>query len=266
MLRTAQILRLGLWMACALLAVPLGRSLAQDDASETQARADEEARVHFRLGVAYHDSGRFSEAANEFAQAYELSKRPKLLYNLFLAHRDGGNIAAAADALERYLTLEKEVPERDKLTARLEALKRILQENPGATQTPVEPTPEAAEPEPEAQPEASRPPSMESNPWHKYAPWVTMGTGVALVGVGAGMGAVALSDYNACKTDGCSADELSSGQTKTRVADVMLFGGAAIAATGLVLYFVLPREREVRTTAGVACGSSGCGASLAHRF
>lgn len=258
-------------MACALSVLPGRQVSAQDAAAEAQARADEEARVHFRLGVAYHDSGRFAEAAGEFAQAYELSKRPKLLYNLFLAYRDGGNIAAAADALERYLSLEQDVPERDKLTARLEALQRILAENPSAR---AEPAPAAQEQEPKAAPEpldAAQPASpvaagTERNPWHKYAPWVTMGTGVALAGVGAGLGAVALSDYKTCESDGCTADALSSGQTKARAADAMLFGGVAVAATGVVLYFVLPRERQVKTVAGFACAPGACAASVRHRF
>lgn len=267
-MRTARIFGFGVWVALAVaVAVGPSTSAQAQDAPKNQEQADEEARVHFRLGVAYHDSGRFAKAAAEFEQAYELSKRPKLLYNLFLAHRDGGNIAAAADALEKYLTLEKEVPERDKLTARLEALKRILANNPPQAQPAPEeeeqPEEEVAEAEPEAPPE----PAMERNPWHKYTPWVTMGVGAAMVGVGAGMGAVALGDYNDCKTPGsCSSGEISSGQTKARVADAMLFGGAAIAVTGLVLYFVLPKEREVRTLGGVACGPGSCGVSVSHRF
>src|SRR4051794_6738550 len=65
-------------------------------ATPASAPSDDEARVHFRLGTAYYDSGRFAQAAEEFKQAHELSQRPQLLYNLFLAYRDAGDLVHAA--------------------------------------------------------------------------------------------------------------------------------------------------------------------------
>ena len=71
-----------------VLVAPLAVS-AQDDGAAN----DDEGRVHFRLGTAYYESGRFRQAAAEYQQAYDLSRRPALLYNIFLAWRDAGDVA-----------------------------------------------------------------------------------------------------------------------------------------------------------------------------
>ena len=56
--------------------------------AQPTAQQEQEARAHFQLGRTLYDGGRFEEAAREFVQAYELSHRAQLLYNIFLAWRD----------------------------------------------------------------------------------------------------------------------------------------------------------------------------------
>ena len=90
-----------------LLVLP-GVAIADDAAME-------EARKHFKAGVAYledPDGARFEEAYRAFKKAYEVSQSPKVLGNLALAamklERDG----EAIDAYTRYL---KEVDDIDPL-------------------------------------------------------------------------------------------------------------------------------------------------------
>ena len=63
---------------------------------------DEAARRHFRLGQAYYQNGQFPEAAAEFEQAYQLSGRPQLLYNIYLAHRDALHTRHVAWLFDEY--------------------------------------------------------------------------------------------------------------------------------------------------------------------
>src|SRR4051794_20172946 len=67
---------------------------AQQQAEQEQAMGamDMEARQHFMIGKTLYDAGRFQQAAEEFDSAYQLSKRPQLLYNVYVAHREAGNL------------------------------------------------------------------------------------------------------------------------------------------------------------------------------
>src|SRR4051794_4468626 len=84
--------------AC-LAAVVIGALGASSIALAQPSNADEQARTHFRLGNVHYEAGEFVEAAAEFQAAYELSHRPQLLYNIFVAHRDAGNLPQAISAL-----------------------------------------------------------------------------------------------------------------------------------------------------------------------
>src|SRR5262245_12340695 len=84
--------------------------------SETQAReAFERGRIHY-------DNGDFPRAAAAFEEAYRLSGRDGLLYNLYLSYRDANNQDKAAEALRAYLTKVEVIENRPQLEARLKAL------------------------------------------------------------------------------------------------------------------------------------------------
>jgi tetratricopeptide (TPR) repeat protein len=275
------------WIVGILLLVGSPSVLAAQDAAKPPAAAsnnDEEARVHFRLGTAYYDSGRFAQAAQEFKQAYELSKRAPLLYNLFLAYRDAGDVHNAAAALKQYLADNPEVEERSKLEARLAALEKIIegqsaqQQQQPAAATTVPATPEqtaaAAQPAQTSQPAPQEPEKL------KWLPWTLMGAGGALVVAGLITGSLAKGDEsdleklcpnNKCppsKTD--EADGLkSSGATKATVSDALWISGAVTAGVGLAFVFWKPWNKQKETPTvpvNVACGTTGCGATWTGRF
>jgi len=112
------------WMFTALFAL----SLAQTSGVSAQ---DDDARRHFRLGQAHYDNGDFTSAATEFEEAYRLSQRPALLFNLYVAYRDANDLPHAASALERYLTQVPDAPEHDNLAARLRAMQETLRRQGG---------------------------------------------------------------------------------------------------------------------------------------
>ncbi len=111
-------------VGCALwMAMPMsgGRVSAQ-----TEESADDAARRHFRLGQAHYENGEFAEAATEFDEAYRLSQRPQLLYNIYVSYRDAGDLPHAAEALRTYLQLVPDAENGAQLRARLASMERLL--------------------------------------------------------------------------------------------------------------------------------------------
>ncbi|HEX2678663.1 MAG TPA: tetratricopeptide repeat protein [Polyangiales bacterium] len=262
---------------------------------------EEKARAHFRLGRAHYDNGNFAQAAAEFEEAYRISQRSQLLYNIYLAYRDANDTRHAAESLRKYLELQKEVENRGQLEARLAALERSLADGtaPQPAAQPQGPQPQAppaeAQPaQPAAQPEATPAPvaATETAPPPEKAtnivPWVLMGTGGAMIITSLVTGSIASSkqsdldkkcpDKNNC-TFKTAAEEKqlkdlqSSGKSMALITDILMFGGIAVAGTGAVL-FILDRakgdsassESSNAPTASVACLPGACAGSVTMKF
>lgn len=250
------------------------------DATATEDEmADARARSHFRVGHSLYEAGRFAEAAVEFQSAYDLSQRPDLLYNVYLAHRDAQNEAAALVALREYLRLVPDAADRAHLEARLAALE--------ATVTAAEA--EAAERERERT-EAERRIAEERARADANAarsrplwPWALVGAGAALAAVGVPLGVVAMGDADALRR---ACDEINGSRVcdpsveltgrrggitaMAGAGDALWITGAVVGITGLVLFFVLPDEEGPPTspapTVTAGCGPTGCVGSLEVSF
>lgn len=89
-----------------------------------QSASDREAQSLFAAGRAAYEGGRFEAALARFEEAFELSGRPGLLYNigqcLDRLRRDDEAIAA----FEGYIAAEPGSEHRDEVEARLAALRR----------------------------------------------------------------------------------------------------------------------------------------------
>jgi hypothetical protein len=83
-----------------------------------------EAREQFERGARLAAARRFDEAALAFERAHALVPHPATLYNLSQAYASSNRPAAAADALERYLTQAPSPEKRAAARAQLEALAR----------------------------------------------------------------------------------------------------------------------------------------------
>lgn len=106
--------------------------------------AEEEARTVFRAGELAFRDGRFDDAAEHFARAYELSGRPRLLYNLGLSFERLRRDREALDALERYLELEPDAQNRSSIESRMAIMRESLDRRdrpapPPGVPPPVEP-------------------------------------------------------------------------------------------------------------------------------
>ncbi len=266
---------------------------------------EERARAAFRLGRAHYDNGDFVKAAKEFERAFELSGKYQLLYNVYLAYRDANMTKQAADALRGYLDNTEDVPNRAQLAAKLRALEKALKEKEQRAPTPkppVQPEPEPAEQpaeepaepqeaEPEPTEEVTEPaeaPAEEAEPQDEaesggtnLVPFILMGSGGAMIvgsiitGVMASSAQGELEDK--CPNKQCPPDEdldalkdtQSQGETMAIVTDVLLFGGIAVAGTGLVLFLLGGAEEEPASegvTAGLGCSPTGCAGAVRVPF
>src|SRR5688572_29691924 len=74
--------------------------------------ADAEARTLFGLGNAAYTEGRYRAALDYFQQAYDLSRRPQLLFNIAQAADRLREDRRALEAFETYLREVPESPDR----------------------------------------------------------------------------------------------------------------------------------------------------------
>ncbi|MGE0788567.1 MAG: hypothetical protein AB7S26_23020 [Sandaracinaceae bacterium] len=243
---------------------------------------DARARDHFLIATRYYDEGRFAEAAAQFEEAYDLSRRPELLYNAYIAFRDAHNSSGAARMLELYLSRVPDAPDRVNLEARLTQLRRAIEEEERSQRDLESATANAMAERARAEEEARRRAEAEAQP--EVWPWVIFGVGAAAAIAGGIVGGVALADTNAllddctdgrCRMDQANLDEARDGAKGIALAaDLLMFGGGAVAVTGLILglIFGLPRTPEAESADAAAaeavldCGPLYCGGRVQGRF
>jgi len=236
-------------------------------ASAQQTASEHSARHHFRLGLAHYESGAFRQAATEFESAYELSQRPELQHNLYVAYRDANDFRRAAEALRRYLNLLPDADNATVLRGRLEALDATLARGDVA---PASPSTDGAA----SQSETGHAPSNDDAP-ESLSPvgFVVAGSGVALLGasLATGLLASAASDELAsrCPDGSCPAgydhEAVSSeGQVLAWTTDALLGVGGALLITGAVLIAALRESEDLE--GGASCSPEGCVGVLRGRF
>ncbi len=285
-------LRVALVAASALLgassAFAQGSGQGDDDQSkivdDEKNLEDEIARNHHRTGSQYYEAGRFREAGDEFSKSYKLSKRPIALFNAYIAYRDAGEDKKAAEALRKYLAEAKEIDDRQNLEARLENLEARLKaleardEEIRQKEQEAEAAREAAlkaEQEAEAKRNAQTGSNVDDGPG--AAPFILMGVGGAMVVGGVVTGIInrgTVSELeDACPNEVCPAGQEEFLESKQDTAeltalltDIFIFGGAAVAASGLIWYLVAQPDDDEAPMASAYCTGDGCGAVLQGSF
>src|SRR3954466_11859618 len=103
------------FLGCLLLSHPVHAGPAPETDVEL-------AKAHFRTGEIYYERGRYPDAAREFEEAYRLSNRAELLYNMGKSYDGAGDHARAIAAYRRWLEQMKESPDRETVAQRVNAL------------------------------------------------------------------------------------------------------------------------------------------------
>lgn len=207
-------------------------------AQETDTNTNESiARTHFEAGNAYYERGNFEAAIREFQHAYDLSQRPALLHNIYLAYRDLQDDTNAAVFLRRYLNEAEDVDNRALLERRLREL------------------------------ESSNSASEERSP----AGWVVLTSGVAAILGGAIAGGLAIQSRNTLDDEWCNdrvcregfATEQDRGQRAALSSTILLSVGAVAIAASIPIFVLSGRNN---TTARLNCGPSGCFGTVRAAF
>jgi tetratricopeptide (TPR) repeat protein len=114
----------GFFVCGTAMAVP---TAAYGQVKTEKAANDQRARELFQKGDTAYAEGRYEEALGAFSEAYELSGRAQLLFNVSNALERLGRYQEAVDALEKYLSSGK-AKDRDVVQKRLANLKKRVEE------------------------------------------------------------------------------------------------------------------------------------------
>lgn len=203
----------------ALLWLLSGVALAQDD--------DARARELYDNGAILYEEGRYEDAVAAFSEAYRLSGRPALLFNIANAQERLGLWVEAHETLSRYRAYAT-ADERETLDRRIANLERRMSEV--SVVTPI--TTSRAEP---------------ASPWLQPLPIALGGGGLAMLAVGGTLGGVAIGARSeaesACAADSdgllrCPSSVQSAVETDVGLsiaADVAFLLGVAGVGTGVGL-------------------------------
>jgi tetratricopeptide (TPR) repeat protein len=239
------------------------------------AKPDEKAaREAFERGRVYYDGGEFDQAAGAFEEAYRLSGRDALLYNLYLAYRDANQQQQAADALRNYLAKVPNIENRSQLESRLHALDQGLarerEERAQREQREVSPV-VVATPAPAPAPVPVAPEGRSAKFWAGIG-MGSAGVAMMLASIGTGVMAKGKQDDLESMCTGRVCDPslkatADKGEMLALTTDVLLFGGLAVAAAGAVLVVLdLRGGRDRKLAFDGDCTRTGCTARAAVRF
>jgi len=220
-------------------------------------------------GLEYFQQGKFREAVSAYQEAYRYEPVGALLYNIaFIYDKKLEDYDLAIDYYRRFVNAPDADPDT-RLAAyeRLQVLYEQKIEKGKATPPP------AATP-------VTPPPPPPDDKGQRIAGWVTLGTGVVLMGVGGTFGLIALgtqSDYEDAANDAKKRKDLrDQGKQEALIADVAIGVGAAAAVTGAILLLTAegpPEEAPAKTEAAPAGGvgfmptpEGGFGFSLSGTF
>lgn len=209
---------------------------------------DDKARQLFVDGDRAYAEGRYEDAVDLFARAYELSARPLLLFNLANTYERLGRYGDAAEALRRYLP-DAPAAEREALRkriARLDERERARQQREREiTELRARECPTCAVcPDASACPDCPTCPEPPRQPRSRALAYSLMGAGALAVTTGVVFGFVALdrgADADALCRDGlCPVDARGPIDDQKRyslAADLSIGAGVALAGAGFYLWW-----------------------------
>jgi tetratricopeptide (TPR) repeat protein len=219
---------------------------------------EERARAHYEIGLGLYRLGKYEEALREFADGYELARKPGFLLNLGQTYRKLGELREARQMYRRFLAeVRPGDPARPQAERVLAEIEQALRTAPPSRPAPPTPPPDVAPPATSASPApiASPAPSAPSTSAHaigrprpprralRIAGIAVGAGGVTLLGGGIGAAVVAdgtARDLNGIDRAGGVFDATKdSAYSRDRALEAaFLASGAALAATGVVLLVV----------------------------
>lgn len=254
-------------LAVFLLTVCLTAGSGLASAQDSEDPRISNARTIFEQAEADYSAGRFLDAATGYERSYALlveagrETAPLVLFNIASSYDRAGRRAEARAAYQRFI--DEARPGLEGVGDRIEqARARVVVLGPEPATPPDGPTTDGR----------VEPPPASGGGISPVGP-ILLAAGGALVVAGLVVGGVALGRDGdlgtACPSRQACPAELRSDYDEVRTlalaGDVLWIGGAVVAATGLVLTFVLPGD-DGGASASLGCGPTGCQARIAGTF
>jgi tetratricopeptide (TPR) repeat protein len=254
---------------------------------------EERAKAHFLAGQSYYDQASYTDALREFNEAYRISKRPALLYNIARCYEGLDQYGDAVKMLERYLEEDPKTSDRPAIETRIRNLKerqaaaatRIKPRppsEPGDVAQPPRPAPTPGQPQPPAvvptpAPVAATAPQPAPAHRKRVWTWVVGSIGVASLAAALGTGIssqLIYHDLNSkCTNDKCdpavvpnAQSQIDKGRNLATATDVLWPIGAVALATSIVLFVYEGRPAAKHARVAPFFGPSAGGLVVAHDF
>jgi tetratricopeptide (TPR) repeat protein len=216
------------------------------------APADAQARAValYEESARAYKAGDFDEAARLVLDAYKLSPRAVLIYNLARAHEKGGHIEEAIREYQQYLADEPQASDRGYVEKTIVTLQRELETSVAAQ---------------EAQARGER-----AARYRREAAFITVGAGVAALGAGVALGIVASNHHGDAVNDrgaNAAASDESTARSMATAANACFIGGGALAVGGLLWALLDRRAAEPGPRVhGLLLSPTLSGATILGRF
>lgn len=220
---------------------------AQEDDDDKAAQA--KSKELYDQGSRAYKAGEYRRAVELFLAAYDLSRAPAILFNIAQAYRLDGACDQALTYYRRSLAEEPDAANRAEVEERIEEMKRCADQ-------PADERAETREPEPEPPPSAASPAPVTVDaraPERRRArrsilPVVTIGAGAAVALTGGVIYLQARAKFDEVEaTCPCEPGSFSGWETATDASYVLMAGGLAGVAAGLIWWLRQPDGEPLRT-------------------
>jgi len=201
----------------------------------------DQAREHYERGLAKYNLAEFDAAIVEFKQSYELSKAPRLLFNIAQAYRLKKDYESALYFYNTYIRADPNPPNLDDVDAKIDEMKRALDEQHKQALKP-----------PPVNPPPVNPPVEKhtSKRGLKVAGLTVAGLGVAACAVGGGMLGLSASDsstlhrvaVNGMPWTPMDQQIFEEGDRAQTAGIVLLSAGGALVVAGAITFAVARRK------------------------
>jgi tetratricopeptide (TPR) repeat protein len=210
------------------------------------AKKDKALALFEKSDKAYKD-GKFEQAVKLLEEAYSLYPEPLLLYNLGRAQEGLGDLPGAVASYEKYLEDGKQITDRGAIERRVETLKaqlatrdeeqkRLAEEEQKRKQAEEERQRAEAEREADRKRIEAERLAAQKSPLETWGPWITIGTGAAIVATGFYFGARASSSHDdavASPVQRDAAELQASAESSATIANVLFVVGGLATAGGI---------------------------------
>jgi tetratricopeptide (TPR) repeat protein len=239
-------------LVSAALLVPVLSRATDEPAGEAEEPKQvdlEQAKAKYEEAKGHYGEGKYEEALAAFTEAYNLSNKPDLLYNLGVCSEKLGQIKKAIAYYELYLEENPQATDREAVTKRLEALK--------ASQEESAPEPAAATVEPAPEPSSAPDDELvieEEEQTQIFWPGAVIGLGGLVLATGALTAIMAYNRYgdleDSCSPD-CSDSKVSKVKKAALAADIQFALGGAVVVAGVIWWITSDDGEAEVQVAGV---------------